>query len=271
MIGHIHHVGVVLPDADEALGFYRDTMGLTVTDDVTIEEQGVRGVLLGVGENEIELLQPTRDDTGVARYLDSRGPTLHHICFETDDIEGELERLKAANVDLIDEEPRDGIAGRIAFIHPKASHGVLIELAQTPDGSHVSPEKGFDHLAMTVADYEAAQATWKRLVGLEVVNEISVEGRGMLIGQMPSGQCMVELLAAQDEDSPMAQRIAENGEGPASMVAIEVADIDAEITRYREAGVELPDAAPGPLPNSVTSTISPNQSYGLAIQLVQFA
>ena len=156
MIGHIHHVGVVLPDADEALGFYRDTMGLTVTDDVTIEEQGVRGVLLGVGENEIELLQPTRDDTGVARYLDSRGPTLHHICFETDDIEGELERLKAANVDLIDEEPRDGIAGRIAFIHPQASHGVLIELAQTPDGSHVSPEKGFDHLAMTVADYEAA-------------------------------------------------------------------------------------------------------------------
>jgi methylmalonyl-CoA/ethylmalonyl-CoA epimerase len=270
VIGHIHHVGVVLPDADEALGFYRDIMGLQVTEDRTIDEQGVRGVLLGVGENEIELLQPTRDDTGVARYLESRGPTLHHICFQTDDIDGELARLKAAGVELIDDEPRDGLAGRIAFIHPKAAHGVLIELAQPPEGSHVSSEKGFDHLAATVADYAAAQATWKQLVDLEVVNEIRVEGRGMLIGQMPSGQCMIELLAAETEDSPMAQRIAENGEGPASMVAIEVPDIAAEIARYREAGIELPDAAPGPLPNSVTSTISPNQSFGLAIQLVQF-
>lgn len=270
MIGHIHHVGVVLPDADDALGFFRDVMGLEVTEDRTIDEQGVRGVLLDVGENEIELLQPTRDDTGVARYLESRGPTLHHICFQTDDIDGELARLKAAGVELIDEEPRDGLAGRIAFIHPSAAHGVLIELAQPADGAHVSPAKGFDHLAVTVADYEAAQATWKQLVGLEVVNEIRIEERGMLIGQMPSGQCMVELLSAVSEDSPLAKRIADNGEGASSMVAIEVPDIAAAIARYRAAGIELPDAAPGPLPHSVTSTISPDQSYGLAIQLIQF-
>jgi len=270
MIDKIHHVGVVLPDADEALGFFRDVMGLEVTEDRTIEEQGVRGVLLGVGENEIELLQPTRDDTGVARYLASKGPTLHHICFRTDDIRGELARLKAAGVELVDQEPRDGLAGEIAFIHPKASHGVLIELAQPPAGSHSSDAKGFDHLAALVSDMGVASATWKQLVGIEVTNEIRPEGRGMVIGQMPCSQVMVELLAAESPDSPMAKRIAENGEGPASMVAIEVQDIAAEIARYRAAGIELPDAAPGALPNSVTSTISPNQSFGLAIQLIEF-
>jgi methylmalonyl-CoA/ethylmalonyl-CoA epimerase len=270
MIDKIHHVGVVLPDADDALGFFRDIMGLEVTEDRTIEEQGVRGVLLGVGENEIELLQPTRDDTGVARYLASKGPTLHHICFRTDDIRGELTRLKAAGVELVDQEPRDGLAGEIAFIHPKSAHGVLIELAQPPAGAHSSDAKGFDHLAALVADMGVASATWKQLVGIEVTNEIRPEGRGMVIGQMPCSQVMVELLAAESPDSPMAKRVEENGEGAASMVAIEVQDIASEIARYRAAGLELPDAAPGALPNSVTSTISPDQSFGLAIQLIEF-
>jgi methylmalonyl-CoA/ethylmalonyl-CoA epimerase len=270
MIDRIHHVGVVVPDADAALGFFRDTMGLAVTEDRVIDEQGVRGVLLALGENEIELLQPTRDDTGVARYLESKGPTLHHICLRTDDVNGELARLKAQGVELIDEEPRDGLAGRIAFIHPKAAHGVLIELAQPPAGSHHSTAKGFDHLAVLVADYEAARQTWRDLVGLEVVNEIRPDGRGMVIGQMPSGQCMIELLAAASAESPLAKRVAENGEGASSMVAIEVDDIAGEIGRYRNAGYQLADAAPGPLPNSVTSTISADQSFGLAIQLIQF-
>jgi methylmalonyl-CoA/ethylmalonyl-CoA epimerase len=270
MIDRIHHVGVVVRSADAALGFFRDVMGLPVTEDRVVEEQGVRGVLLGLGENEIELLEPTRADTGVARYLESRGETMHHICFHTDDVEGELARLKGLGVDLIDETPRDGLAGRIAFIHPKAMHGVLVELAQPPAGAHVSRAKGFDHLAATVADFEAAKATWKRTVGLEVTGEVRPEGRGMVIGQMRCGQAIIELLAATSPDSPLAKRIAEQGERASSMVAIEVPDIEAEIARYRSRGITLPDAAPGALPHSVTSTISPDQSFGLAIQLIQF-
>lgn len=270
MIDRIHHVGIVVHSADEALGFFRDTLGLTVTEDRVIEEQGVRGVLLALGENEIELLEPTRDDTGVARFLQSRGQTLHHICFNTDDIDAELARLKGLGVDLIDQEPRDGLAGRIAFIHPKAMHGVLVELATPLPGAHVSHDKGFDHLALTVADYEAARATWKQNIGLEVVNEIRPEGRGMLIAQMPSGQCMIELLAGTSPDSPMAQRIAEQGERASSMVAIEVKDLDAEVAKYRAAGLTLPDPAVGVLPDSRTSTISAEQAFGLAIQLIQF-
>lgn len=271
MIDRIHHVGIVVHSADEALGFFRDTLGLTVTEDRVIDEQGVRGVLLALGENEIELLEPTRDDTGVARFLQSRGQTLHHICFNTDDVDTELARLRGLGVELIDEAPRDGLAGRIAFIHPKAMHGVLVELATPPAGAHVSHDKGFDHLALTVADYDAARATWKQNIGLEVVNEIRPEGRGMLIAQMPSGQCMIELLAGTSLDSPMAQRIADQGERASSMVAIEVEDLDAEVAKYRAVGLTLPDPATGVLPNSRTSTISAEQAFGLAIQLIEFA
>jgi methylmalonyl-CoA/ethylmalonyl-CoA epimerase len=270
LIDRIHHVGIVVHDADAAIGFFRDVMGLEVTADEVVEEQGVRGVLLQLGENEIELLQPTVEDTGVARYLESRGQTLHHICLNTDNVLQELDRLRELGVELIDEMPRDGLAGKIAFIHPKAMHGVLVELAQAPVGVHHGEGKGFDHLAVTVADLETAKQTWKSVTGLEVTNEIRNDERGMLIAQMPCGQAIIELLAPTSAGSPMAKRIEEQGERAASMVAIEVDDIDAEIARYREQGIELPDAAPGALPESVTSTISAEQAFGLAIQLIQF-
>lgn len=270
-IDRIHHVGMVVHSADRALGFFRDTLGLRVTEDRVVEEQGVRGVLLALGENEIELLEPTRDDTGVARFLQTRGETLHHICFNTPDIDAELARLKSLNVDLIDQAPRDGLAGRIAFIHPKAAHGVLIELATPPAGAHVGHDKGFDHLAVQVADYEAARATWRRLVGLEVTGEVVVPDRGMRIGQLHCGQAVIELLAATGPDSPLASRIAEQGERAASMVAIEVPDLEAAIAGYRAKGLTLPDPSPSPLPGARSSTISAEQAFGLAIQLIQFS
>lgn len=271
VIDRVHHVGVVLPDADRALGFFRDLMGLTVTVDRVVEEQGVRGVLLALGENEIELLQPVQEDTGVARYLASRGPTLHHICFNTDDIAAELARLKGQGVDLIDETSRDGLAGKVAFIHPKAMHGVLIELAQPPAGAHVSTEKGFDHVVARVADGAAAARTWHEVIGLSVAHELHSERTGATIRQLPSGQCNIELLSPAGPDSPFAQRIEEEGEGAMSMVAIEVADLDAEVARYRGAGLELPDPAPSPLPGGRASTISAEQAFGLGIQLIEFS
>jgi methylmalonyl-CoA epimerase len=268
VIDRIHHVGVVVHSADDALKFYRDIMGLEVTADQVIEEQGVRGVLLQVGENEIELLQPTRDDTGVARYLASRGQVLHHICLNTDDIEGELARLKGQDVELIDQAPRDGLAGKVAFIHPRSAHGVLVELAQAPEGAHTSTAKGFDHLAVSVKDQQAAAATWEGIAGYRVVN--TIDTGSILIGQMPAGQCMIELITPTSADSPMAKRLEEQGESASSMVAIEVQDIAAEVARYRAAGITLEDATPGALPNSVRTSISADQAFGLSIQLIAF-
>src|SRR5579859_205400 len=104
MLKKIHHVGVVVRSADEALRFYRDTLGLSVAKDAVIEDQGVRGVLLPAGETEIELLEPTRPGTGVARFLE-RGEGLHHVCFESDDVAAELQTAKTRGLRLIDEQP----------------------------------------------------------------------------------------------------------------------------------------------------------------------
>lgn len=270
MIDRVHHVGIVLPDADEGLRFYRDVMGLTVTADQVIEEQGVRGVLLALGENEIELLEPVRDDTGVARFLASRGPTLHHICFNTDDIAGELARLKGMDIQLIDEVARHGLAGLVAFIHPKAMHGVLIELAQPPAGSHVPHGKGFDRLSARVADYQAALADWRSVIGLEELRRFDVPEPGLTIGQLRSGQCLIELIAPSRADSEFANVVAEQGEGAFSAIAIQVPDVAAEVARYRAAGITLPDPAPGSMPGTLISTISPDQTFGLSIQLAQY-
>lgn len=270
MINRLHHVAVVVPDADEALTFYRDTMGLRVTGDEVIDEQGVRGVLLELGENEIELIQPVRDDTGVARFLESRGPTLHHFCFATDDIVGELARIKGLGVELIDEAPRRGLAGQVAFIHPRGMHGVLIELAQPPAGAHTSPAKGFDHLAVRTDEPEALASTWERVLGVKVANRIGPIG-GVMIDQVPCGQCVVEIVSPESAESAMAQTIAEQGQGAVPMVAIEVQDLDAEIARYRAAGIDVPDAEPSMLPGARRASIPADAAFGMSIQLIAFS
>ena len=130
MLQKIDHVAVGGRDADQALGFYRDVLGLHVIADAVIEDQGVRGVLLECGDGEIELIQPVRDGTGVARFLESRGEGLHHLCFQTDDVARELEDAKARGIRVIDQTPRKGLAGMICFLNPAASTGVLVEYAQ---------------------------------------------------------------------------------------------------------------------------------------------
>jgi methylmalonyl-CoA/ethylmalonyl-CoA epimerase len=132
MLKRIHHVGVVVPDLEAGLRFWRDTLGLRLTKSATIEEQGVRAALLKIGESEIELLEPINPDGGVAKFLARRGGGLHHVCFETDDVERELDAAKAKGIQLIDQKPRAGLAGMICFLHPKATRGVLVEYAQPP-------------------------------------------------------------------------------------------------------------------------------------------
>ncbi len=130
MITRIHHVGIVVRSLAEAYGFYRDTLGLPLVREAEIADQGVRAALVAAGETEIELLEPTRSGTGVARFLDARGEGLHHVCFEESDLEAALRGLAARQVALIDRAPRPGLAGMIAFLHPRACAGVLVELAR---------------------------------------------------------------------------------------------------------------------------------------------
>lgn len=125
---HINHVAIVVKDAAETLRFYRDTFGVPDSPIEEIADQGVLATLVAVGGTNLELIQPARPETGVARFLEARGEALHHVCFEVDDLQSTLDSLKESGARLIDESPRQGLAGMIAFIHPKSTRGVLIEL-----------------------------------------------------------------------------------------------------------------------------------------------
>jgi methylmalonyl-CoA/ethylmalonyl-CoA epimerase len=130
MLKKVHHVGIVVRSIEAAYAFYRDTLSLSVHKEDIIQNQGVKAALLTIGTSEIELLEPIDPSTGVARFLARKGEGLHHLCFETDDIAHELAAARSKGIMLIDQHPRRGLAGLICFLHPKASHGVLIEYAQ---------------------------------------------------------------------------------------------------------------------------------------------
>jgi methylmalonyl-CoA/ethylmalonyl-CoA epimerase len=125
---NLHHLGIAVDDLDAAILVYSDLFGATLEHRERVEDQGVEAASLRVGESRIELLQPLGPDTPVGRFLAKRGPGMHHMAFEVDDLGAELDRLKAHDVLLIDEQPRRGLFGlQVAFIHPEATGGVLAE------------------------------------------------------------------------------------------------------------------------------------------------
>lgn len=129
----LDHVAVLVPDLEEALEFWQDQLGLSLDHVETVSSMAVKIAFLPLGESEIELVQPTSEDSGLARFLAKRGPGLHHICIEVDDIASKINELKSMDVRMIDEEPVIMDDGRqLAFIHPKSTGGVLIELYELP-------------------------------------------------------------------------------------------------------------------------------------------
>lgn len=131
MLGAIDHTGIAVAELEPAIPFYRDVLGLPLVHRETIAEQGVEAVLFELGGGHVELLAPLGPDAGVARFLQRRGPGLHHVAYRVDDIEATLASLSAAGVRLIDERPRVGIRGsRVAFLHPSAAGGVLTEIVE---------------------------------------------------------------------------------------------------------------------------------------------
>ncbi len=135
-LGPLHHVGIAVPSLESALPFYRDTLGMRAGGTRELPDQRVRAVILAGPEGRVELVQPTDAESGVARFLAERGrPTLHHVCFVVEDLARALDELAARGVELVDRTPRPGVEGIVAFLHPRAADGVLVELV---DRSSVS-------------------------------------------------------------------------------------------------------------------------------------
>ncbi len=133
-LGKIHHVALVVRSIDDSLGFWRDALGLEPESVVDVTSDRVRIAFLGVGESKVELVEPTDDTTGVARFLASKGEGFHHVCFEVPNLAETLLHLEIDGLELIDRAPRRGAEGPVAFIHPKSCHGVLVELIEAPGG-----------------------------------------------------------------------------------------------------------------------------------------
>jgi methylmalonyl-CoA/ethylmalonyl-CoA epimerase len=133
MLNRIYHLGYAVEDIEAASRFYRENFGAEPTEPELVEEQGIVATMFRVGESMIELVQPTRPDSPVGRFLLRRGEGVHHVAYQVDDLEAALRELKKNGVELIDEEPKVGVGrSRVAFVHPKSAFGVLTELVELP-------------------------------------------------------------------------------------------------------------------------------------------
>ena len=131
MLTKINHIGIAVKSLDETLPFYRDNLGMAFAEIEEVTEQKVRVAMLSIGESKIELLEPTADDSPVAKFLEKSGPGVHHVAYEVEDIETAIAHMLAEGARMIDEKPRCGAHDTlIAFVHPKSSQGVLTELCQ---------------------------------------------------------------------------------------------------------------------------------------------
>jgi methylmalonyl-CoA/ethylmalonyl-CoA epimerase len=135
MLYRIYHLGYAVEDMEAASRFYRENFGADPGEPEVVEDQGIVATMFRVGESTIELVQPTRPDSPVGKFLARRGEGFHHVAFQVDDLREVLAELKENGVELIDEAPRRGAGGtRMAFVHPKSAFGVLTELVELPEG-----------------------------------------------------------------------------------------------------------------------------------------
>ena len=130
-VNYIDHVGVAVKDIEAVLAFFNKVFDVPDAEIVLMEDQGVRATLIEVGQTRLELLEPTGPESGVGRFIERRGEGLHHMAFNVTDISGKLQTLQTLGVDLIDQTPREGLSGTIAFVHPRSVFGILTELVES--------------------------------------------------------------------------------------------------------------------------------------------
>jgi methylmalonyl-CoA/ethylmalonyl-CoA epimerase len=221
MLTRVHHVGLVVRRLEDGLALWRDRLGLEISAQATVVDQGVKAALLPIGRSEIELLEPIDERGGVAKFLEKRGEGLHHLCFETPDVGAELAAARERGFPLIDETPRPGLAGMICFLHPKGTAGVLVEFATPPGAAaHHAPAGGGPLAGLALGevrahsrDGAAAAALFASRLGLGRHGETAVAVGGVRLRYVPAdgpeglgGQILEvkDLVAAQDALGPLS-------------------------------------------------------------------
>jgi methylmalonyl-CoA/ethylmalonyl-CoA epimerase len=173
-IKRIDHIAIVVEDIDAALRFWRDSLGLELDQVEDVPDQQAIVAFLPTGDSEVELVKPTSADSGVARFMQKRGPGIHHICFEVEDVDTTLDELREKGVRLINETPMIGTGGkRIAFIHPESTHGVLVELYEL---TQLEPEIRLER-AFTLAERVLSGGQAMRTAALAFLRALRDNGR----------------------------------------------------------------------------------------------
>ncbi len=132
-VDYVDHVGIAVNDIDAALKLFQEVFGAPPAEVKRLDDQGIRGALVQVGQTRLELMEPTGPDTTIGRFIERRGPGLHHLAFYVTDLPGKIQIADELGLELIDREPREGLSGDIAFIHPRSVFGVLTELVERPN------------------------------------------------------------------------------------------------------------------------------------------
>jgi methylmalonyl-CoA/ethylmalonyl-CoA epimerase len=274
MFTRVHHVAIAVRSLDEALRFYREALDLTVNRKVTLPDEGVRAALLSVGADEIELLEPVDPEGGVARFLTRKGEGLHHVCLETPDIVRAVAEARAADLPLIGPAPRDGLAGRIAFLHPRASAGVLIEMAQ-PNGpaghSGVSEievsSRSFETIYIAVKDLAGTAATYIRNFGGRPAPGAVKKRFGARTAAVRIGASCLTLLNPDPAASagPIDRFLTDRGEGLLG-IGLRVSDLARSIRGLEDRGVpfEMEREAGA----TALAGIDPSRAHGVNLFLV---
>ncbi|MFQ5830243.1 MAG: methylmalonyl-CoA epimerase [Candidatus Methylomirabilia bacterium] len=248
-VKRIHHVGIVVEKLETAYRFYRDTLGLSLTREALLPDQGVRAALLAVEGAEVELLEPVKPGTGVARFLERRGAGLHHVCFESADVGAALAELKSRGVALVDQAPRPGLAGQIAFLHPSACGGVLVELA-TPIGEppHAPAPLRLKRLVIGAHDPQATARLFQGLFGLS--EQLMNGGARVMLSVGPGALLLVPRGQVGDVEGMVAL----------SMVARDLAEV---IRRLEASGSQV-------MKGTSELTVEPGSSHGVHLHVSRY-
>jgi len=251
MVTGIHHVGIAVKSLATAYRFWRDTLGLPLTREAEVTDQGVRAALLAAGDSEIELLEPLKADSPIGRFLGKRGEGLHHVCFKSADVADELAALRAKGVSLLDTAPRRGLAGRIAFLHPQACHGVLVELATPDAGSHHpdSPVR-FKRLVIGSPSPDDTAKTYQDLFGLPEV-EVNNGGPRTMLGW--AGGVTLMMVPARE------------ARGMEGLVALSMVapDLPPLVARLEQAKASM-------LVGAAELTVEPRSSHGVHLHISRY-
>ncbi|MDO8615113.1 MAG: VOC family protein [Dehalococcoidia bacterium] len=245
MILDVHHVGIAVRSLEAAYALYRDALGLPLVKEGAVPARGVRAALLAAGRSYLEVLEPVTTNSPFAKHIAERGEGLHHLALWSDDVDGDVERLRDLGAPLTDHEPRDGFTGRLAYLAPLACDGALLEVVQPFGPAQDRPEAGgvrlgrsgvkrIDHVVLRVPDVGAACGRFQSYFG--VPTKRTMERGTHQFAFLRPGDVVIEVIGPREGGEPDSGRIAG--------LALEVTDIDGLTASLKAKGYPIGEPHP---------------------------